>query len=124
MAGAMIGAAPDRAVDPHGEPLADPGGTAVPEHLTPELATGGVEVRPSPAAAPHGPSRGSEPAPVQAPTFRARAEALARLAVTTASQRRTLLAALFAVAVLSVSVGVLAGRWLAARATAGAEAPR
>jgi hypothetical protein len=53
-----------------------------------------------------------------------RTATLTRLAVSTAGRRRSLLAALLGVALLSASVGVLAGRWLAARTTAAAGVTR
>ena len=53
-------------------------------------------------------------APV-ASSFRIRTAELARGAMNTAQQRRALLTALLGVALISATIGVLAGRWLAVR---------
>jgi hypothetical protein len=109
---AAVSAAPDRAYDPHGEPLAVAGETAVADQPVREAAA-----PQNPVAEPRGPSPISAVTVSRAAAFRRRASSLARLAVTTARQRRTMLAALLGVALFSASVGILAGRWLAARTT-------
>jgi hypothetical protein len=115
---AAVGAAPDRADDPHGEPLVVAGETAtVVERVAHEPAPR-IEVQQSPAAEPREPSPISEPTSPRAPTLRKRTAKLAHMAVTSARQRRAILAALLAVAALSTSVGILAGRWLAVRTAA------
>jgi hypothetical protein len=115
---AAVGAAPDRALDPHAEPVPDAGASALTEHVVsapgPE-----AEVRRAPTPEPNGPSSISVESPARAASLRMRTATFARLAVTTAHQRRTMIAALLGVALLSASVGVLAGRWLAARTAAG-----
>ena len=98
--------APDHAADPHGEPI-------VTEMTLPE-PTPQLDAAPT-AEAP----RASPVSGVSASTalsFRVRTAKFARVAVSAAQQRRRLIAALLGVALLSASIGVLAGRWLAARA--------
>jgi hypothetical protein len=114
---AAVGAPPDHARDPHGDPLAGAGETAVAERVTDEPAPQ-VEAQPTLAPEARGPSPISGRIRSRAATFRTRTATLARLAVTTAQQRRALLVPLLAVALLSASVGILAGRWLAAKTTA------
>jgi len=77
---------------------------------------------PEPQGPPAPAPQSRESAPVSGPgvvadaSLRARTTTLARMASSAARHRRTTVAALLAVALLSASVGVLAGRWLAARA--------
>lgn len=114
---AAMAAAPDRAANPHDESLV----------LAGEIASFGERAAHEPALqveAEQAPAAEPEVTPSRAATFRTRTANLARFAVTTAQQRRALLAALLGVALLSASVGVLAGRWLAARTTAAARATR
>ena len=116
---AAVAGAPDRAGDPHGASHAAGGETAVAEQAVPD-----VTHAPTPGAEPRGPSPISAVTVSRAATFRTRTGALARLAVTGARQRRTVLAALLGVALLSASVGLLTGRWLAARTATAPGATR
>jgi hypothetical protein len=119
-----IGAAPDRADDPHGELLAAVGETAtVAERVAHEPAPQ-AERQEAGAGEARGPSPIPEVTPSSGVTLGTRTARLARLAATTAHQRRAMLAALLGVALLSASVGILAGRWLAARTTAAPGATR
>ncbi|MFN2567475.1 MAG: [Fe-Fe] hydrogenase large subunit C-terminal domain-containing protein [Gemmatimonadaceae bacterium] len=121
---ATLGSAPDHAADPHDNtPLALAGETAAPEPTSRERPRAAApdaapEPPPAPASEPRGPSPISGASGAPAASFRLRTTAFARMAVGAARQRRTTVAALLAVALLSASVGVLAGRWLAARAAA------
>jgi hypothetical protein len=115
---AALGMAPDRADDPHGEPLMSAGETATLAERVAHEPVPQVEGRQAAAGEPRGPSPISEVTPSRAAAFRTRTAMLARLAVTTAHQRRALIAALLGVALLSASAGILAGKWLAARTTA------
>jgi hypothetical protein len=117
---AAVGAAPDRAGDPHGEPLTSADEMAVAADRGVWEPAPAADVRPTATAEPRGPSPISEVGPSRAATFRASTAKLARLAASTAHQRRAIIAALLGVALLSASVGVLAGRWLAARTAVGA----
>jgi hypothetical protein len=79
-----------------------------------------AELVPTAVREPRAPSPTSEPTASAAPSFGMRTTVFARTAVDAARQRRATLAALLAVALFSASVGVLAGRWLAARTGATA----
>ena len=111
VAAATIGSAPDHAADPHGDFHPDP--FNIPEDVVQEAARAAAQLRPAPPPI-------SELGPPPVASFRIRSTTLARMAVGAARQRRTAVAALLAVALLSASVGILAGRWLAARAAAPA----
>lgn len=102
-----IRTAPDHAADPHGEPVVTEMTLPSPPPQL-EVAPASTESpRPSPISGVSGP---------QVATFRVRTATFARIAVSAANQRRGLIAALLGVALLSASIGVLAGRWLSARA--------
>jgi hypothetical protein len=107
---AAIGAAPDHAADPHGEPF------IISDEVVAEAARAAAGLR--------APAPISEVGVTPAASFRTRSTTFARKAVSAARQRRTAVAALLAVALLSASVGVLAGRWLAARAATAAAIKR
>ena len=97
-----VGAAPGRATDTRGQP--------------PVAEMGAPQVEVESAAEPRGPSPISGVSASRPGSFRVRTVTLARAAASAARQRRTMLAALLGVALLSASVGILAGRWLAVRA--------
>jgi hypothetical protein len=126
VAAAAVGAPPDHAADPHGEPHGVAGETAVGEPATLPESAPQLEIEQAPAPEPGRPSPMPMPAEVvsSAAKFRTRTATLARLAATTAQQRRALLAALLAVAMLSASAGILAGRWLAVRTAVTSGATR
>jgi hypothetical protein len=105
-----IGAAPDHAADPHGERIVTEMSLSEPASRI-DLAPVGEGPRQSPI---------SEVTAAPVVSFRIRTAKLARVAATAAHQRRGLIAALLGVALLSASVGVLAGRWLAVRPAAPA----
>jgi hypothetical protein len=93
---------PNQADDPHGIPF------NIPNDVVEEAARAAADLR--------------TPAPISevtvtraAAAFGTRATQLARLAVSAARRRRTTLTALLAVALLSATVGVVAGRWMAGR---------
>jgi hypothetical protein len=117
--------APNHAADPHAESAGVAGQMAVAEpqpresvHTTVPEADDAI----APSAEPRGPSPISGPSAASAASLRVRTTELARMAVGAGHQRRATVAALLAVALLSASVGVLAGRWLAARTGAAAGA--
>jgi iron only hydrogenase large subunit len=116
---AAVGAAPDRADDPHGDGFAVVAETSVAEQAVSDAA-----LEPTSDAEPRRLSPISTVTVSRAAAFRTRTMALARFAVASARRRRTMLAALLGVALLSASVGILAGRWLAARTAATPGATR
>ncbi len=105
-----IGAAPDHALDPSGE-------STVTEMT---LAEPAPQLDVAPAADARATSPISEVTAAHSSSFRLRTAKIARVAMSTAHQRRALLAALLGVALISATVGVLAGRWFAARTEAPA----
>jgi hypothetical protein len=102
-----VGEAPDRAADPHEEPFVTEMTLPPPEPQAEMEHTG--------APKPRDLSPNSAVTISRAASFRIRTATFARVAVSAAHQRRALLGALLAVALVSASVGILAGQWLAAR---------
>jgi hypothetical protein len=105
-----IGAAPDHALDPHGERI-------VTEMTLPDPAP---RIDVGPAAESTRATPISEVSAVPAVSFRMRTAKFARVAVSAAQRRRGLIGALLAVALVSATVGIVAGRWLAAKSEAPA----
>ena len=100
-----IGAAPDRAADPHGERI-------VTEMTLPDPAP---RVDMSAAAESTRTAPISEVSAAPVVSFRMRTAKFARIAVSAAQRRRGMIGALLAVALLSATIGIVAGRWLAAK---------
>ncbi len=104
-----VGGAPDRAADPHEEPIITE--MPLPEPPPQVQMENGSGARSTPV---------SELGTVPTTSFRMRTVKLARVAVSAAHQRRAILGTLLGVALISATVGVLAGRWLAGRSEAPA----
>jgi hypothetical protein len=104
-----VGGVPDRAADPHEEPIITE--MPLPEPPPQVQMENGSGARSTPV---------SELGTVPTTSFRMRTVKLARVAVSAAHQRRAILGTLLGVALISATVGVLAGRWLAGRSEAPA----